>query len=128
MIRYFTCIVFLLTLITGVSAQPEFTLSDAQGNTGDVVSIDVKVKDFEAIVGFQFAVTYDPAKMKLERFKTLTTAIDEFDYQNIAYSAVNANAGLITVAYANATSANGFSIADNGGFFTLEFEIVATGN
>ena len=128
MIRYFTCIVFLLTLITGVSAQPEFTLTDAQGNTGDVVSIDVKVKDFEAIVGFQFAVKFDPAKLKIVSVKNLTTAIDEFDNQNIDYSAVNANAGLITVAYANATSDNGFSIADNGVFFTLEFEIVATGN
>src|SRR5690606_30094015 len=48
--------------------------------------------------------------------------------ENIDFSAVNANAGLITVAYANANSDDGFSIPDNGLFFTVEFEIVATGN
>lgn len=128
MIRYITCIVFLFTLVTGVVAQPTFTLSDAQGNTGDVVSIDVNVTDFEAIVGFQFAIKFDPAKLKVLDVKNLTTAIDEFSTENIDFSAVNANAGLITVAYANANSDDGFSIPDNGLFFTVEFEIVATGN
>lgn len=128
MIRYFTFIVFLFMLGTGVFAQPEFTLTDAQGNTGDVVSIDVKVKDFEAIVGFQFAVQFDPSKLKVLDVKNLTTTIEEFDSENIDFSPINADAGLITVAYANATSDDGYTIPDDGVFFTIEFEIVATGN
>lgn len=128
MIKYFTCIVILLTLVTGAFAQPQFTLSDAQGNTGDVVSIDVKVSDFESIVGFQFALKFDPAKLKVVDVKNLTTAIDEFNNDNIDFSAINANAGLIPVYYANAASDDGFTIPDGGVMFTVEFEIVATGN
>ncbi len=128
MIKYFTCIVVFFTLVSNALAQPVFTLSDAQGNTGDVVSIDVKVKDFKAIVGFQFAVKFDPSKLKVKDVKNLTSVLDEFDQENIDYSKVNADKGLITVAYANATSDNGFNIPDDGLFFTIEFEIIATGN
>lgn len=128
MIRYFTCIAILFTLATGGIAQPVFTLSDAQGNTGDIVSVDVKVSDFEAILGFQFAIKFDPAKLKVVDVKNLTSAIDEFNGDNIDFSPVNANAGLIIVAYANANSDDGFTIPDGGVFFTIEFEIVATGN
>lgn len=128
MIRYFTSIVILLALATGALAQPVFTLSDAQGNKGDVVSIDLKVKNFKAIVGFQFAVKFDPAKLKVKNVKNLTTALDEFDQQNIDFSKVNTDRGLITVAYANANSDDGFTIPDDGVFFTIEFEIIATGN
>ncbi len=128
MIRYFTSIVFLLALATGALAQPVFTLSDAQGNKGDVVSIDVKVKNFKAIVGFQFAVKFDPAKLKVKDVKNLTSVLDEFDQQNVDFSKVNSDKGLITLSYANILSDDGFTIPDGGVFFTIEFEIVATGN
>lgn len=128
MIRYLMSIVFLLVLSTGVMAQPVFIISDAQGNTGDVVSIDVNVANFQAIVGFQFAVKFDPAKLDVRDVKNLTTVLDDFSKSNIDFSDVNADKGLITVAYANAGSDEGFTIPDSGRFFTIEFEIIATGN
>lgn len=128
MIRYFTAIVFFFALLGSVAAQPVFTLSDAQGNTGDIVSIDVRVADFESIVGFQFAVKFDPDKLKVVNVRNMTTILESFDDQNVDYSPVNANEGLIIVSYSNVLTDEGFTIPDDGLFFTIEFEIVATGN
>lgn len=128
MIRYITSIIFIFFLVTGISAQPVFTLSDAQGNTGDIVSVDLTVENFTGIVGFQFAVKFDPSKLNVKDVKNRTTILEGFDESNIDFSKVNADKGLITVAYANATSDNGFTISDGGLFFTIEFEIIASGN
>src|SRR5690625_7114151 len=102
MIKYFTGNFISLFALTTAWTQPEFTLSDAQGNPGDVVSVDLKVDNFKDVIGFQFAVKYDNTKLKVVSVKNLNTRIDEFSLDNVDYSRVNADLGLITVSYVNA--------------------------
>lgn len=128
MIKYFTGIFISLFALTTAWTQPEFTLSDAQGNPGDVVSVDLKVDHFKDVIGFQFAVKYDNTKLKVVSVKNLNSRIDEFSLDNVDFSRVNADLGLITVSYVNARKDDGFTLPDGDLFFTIEFEIIATEN
>src|SRR5699024_7693766 len=108
--------------------QPVFTLSDAKGNTGDVVSIDLRVDNFKDVIGFQFAVKFDNTKLKVVSVKNLNSRIEEFSDDNVIYDKVNTDLGLIAVSYVNARKDDGFTLPDGDLFFTIEFEIIATGN
>src|SRR5690625_5846583 len=123
MIKYFTGIFISLFALTTAWTQPEFTLSDAQGNPGDVVSVDLKVDNFKDVIGFQFAVKYDNTKLKVVSVKNLNTRIDEFSLDNVDYSRVNDDLGLIKVIYVNERNDDGFMLLDEDIFIHYVFVI-----
>lgn len=128
MIKYFTGLFLTLFVATGVLAQPTITITDAEGEQGDIVSVDLKVKDFKNIVSFMFTVTFDPNKLKVRSVKNITGKLAGWDEQWIDYSPINADRGYITSTFVNVTEDDGYTLPDGESLYTIEFEIIGGGN
>ena len=112
----------LSLLATGLFGQTlGVTLTDAEGDVGETICLDVIGENFDSLAGFQFSLNYDPAML---RFVGGTGMVGPASVQFNE----NANSlGSIRVNWTIGVSTSGFSSAAPFDFGDLCFEILATG-
>ncbi len=90
-------------------------LTDQQVNTGDVISIPVRVKDFSNISGFQYTLTWDPTVLAFEGSSNAALQMD-FGTTNVAN-------GQLAVLWSTEL-AEGVSLSDGSVIFLLQFRVI----
>ncbi|WP_236980960.1 cohesin domain-containing protein [Membranihabitans maritimus] len=123
MIKYFYAILFTVVSAISVFGQAEITVSDAQGDPGDVVSVDVNVKGFSNLFGFQLLATFDETKLNATSVVNISSALSNFNEEDGV--TIDNEEGVVFLSYLDLSSDDGFTIPEDGRLFTIEFEIVA---
>jgi len=102
-----------------ISTTLNFGLADQNANTGDIISIPVKVSNFNNISGFQFTMNWNP---------------NDFEFVGVDNNLLTGNYGTNHVSSGKITalwsteSANGLSLADGSIVFTLKLKVINQSN
>ncbi len=116
-------LISVLTLFAVNSpAQVDVNFSDATGNPGDQVEVDVTVEDFENMISMQYSVNWDPAVIE---FDTFTNILDPIAGPNVLASPNQIGEDYaMTVSWFTDDFVNGTDIADGSVLFTIVFDVV----
>ncbi|MEM1118888.1 MAG: cohesin domain-containing protein [Bacteroidota bacterium] len=119
--RLFMFGICLLTAVS-LSAQLGLVISDASGETGERVAVEVMVMGFSDVTSMQFSVNWDSTILRFESIDNLTPELPGFSEREIGL--LDAPSGAIRVAWFD-NAISGVSIPDSTALFTLQFEVIA---
>lgn len=107
------------------SAQVQFSISSASANSGENVTVDVRVSNFVDITSMQFSINWEPDIANFVDVKNISTAIpqlDEGDFGDPSGAAIDE--GELTLTW-NQTSTQGVTIdQQNHLLFSVELKMV----
>lgn len=92
-----------------------FMMDDVTASANDVITVPVKVKDFNLVTGYQFTVSWDPTVLEFQTVNN-TSLSSYFGTQNTAN-------GKLSVQW-NDNSTSAISLADNADLFNLQFKVI----
>ena len=107
-----------------LTAQLSLAVSDVAGEQGDVVEVGISISGFEEITSMQFSVNWDSTILDFRNIDNLTDMLNGFTEEEIG--TLNAPAGAIRVIWFD-SSVQGVSLPDDTQLFTLQFEIIRSG-
>jgi gliding motility-associated-like protein len=115
-----------LCAITSVSAQgPTFEMTPANitANVNDVVAVQVKVKNFNAILSFQYSMNWDPTKLQYLNNGT------SFGVSGLAasnFGTTETNQGRLSLSWFDNTLA-GITLPDGTIAYTISYKVLMAG-
>lgn len=112
-----------ISTVLSLTAQLGLSISDANGEKGQTIEVDVRVSGFSDITSMQFSVNWDSTILNFQSIEGLTEDLPGFTEKEIGL--VEAPAGAIRVAWFDNTI-QGISIPDSTKLFTIKFEVIST--
>ena len=108
-------------------SQVQFNISDDSGDSGQTVSVDVRVSDFVDISSMQFSINWDPTVMEYSSIENISTVVPQF---NINFFGTpdqpSIDEGELSLTW-NQTSTEGFTIPEqNHLLFTLVCDLTGS--
>lgn len=74
--NWFVCFIFVLTAGTAAWAQPNFTIGSVSGNQNDVVAVDIRVDNFDNLIGFQIPIRWDAGALNYVSHENLNSGLN----------------------------------------------------
>ncbi len=120
----------------------EFSPAQPSGTVGTVITVDVRAKTFESIVGMQFPILYDKNKLQFKTCKNLIADLPGFIYNEpsgtpplcpggtmppCASSIANSAAGKVAVVWFDGSGSANF-LDPNTILFQIEFTVLQAGS
>jgi len=101
--------------------QLSLLVSDATGNQGEEIELDLKLIGFEAVASMQFSVNWDSTVLDLKTVEDLNGELPDFTDDQIGLA--ETNAGVIRVAWYDNTL-RGVSLPDSAQLFKMKFTVI----
>ena len=118
-------IIFTLSLLVftfcWTQAQIQLRASDATGEKGQVINVNIIISGFSEILGMQFSINWDTTVLAFKEVSNLTEKLPQFTDEEIGLAEVES--GAIRVVWID-NSVNGVSLEDSTLLFTLKFELI----
>ena len=119
--RFLALIAGLMITVFSLTAQPEFTISSATADNGQMVEIDVVIDDYIDLISLQFSMNWDPGVLTFQDVINVTDGLPGFN----ASSSINADVanGNLTVSWFEA-SLTPVTLPNGTNLYTLQFLVI----